>query len=164
MRCDHSVCSTYHKSQDCTDCIVKLFSKLTLEGNVHAAVCLVTEHAGGGFWILILWFQQGRTIPLSALPCCDTVPLFEDVEVNGAQVQAVACRIQGDAGPGGCDDVYWHDALRHYGAHSEHLRDSVAAIAHCLCNTIMPWNDVHVLFASQLNSLEMCWNKANRDW
>lgn len=46
MRCDHSVRSTYHKSQDRTDCI---FSKLTLEGNVHAAVCLVTEHAGGGF-------------------------------------------------------------------------------------------------------------------
>ena len=113
------------------------------------------------FWILILWFQQGRTIPLSALPCCDTVPLFEDVEVNGAQVQAVACRIQGDAGPGGCDDVYWHDALRHYGAHSEHLRDSVAAVAHCLCNTIMPWDDVRALFASRLNSLEMCWNKAN---
>ena len=31
--------------------------------------------------------------PVSALPCCDTLPLFEDVEVIDARVQAVVCKV-----------------------------------------------------------------------
>ena len=65
----------------------------------------------------------------------------EDVEVSGDHIQAVACRIRSGVGPGGCDAAHWCDALLCHGAHSEHLRDSVAAVAHRLCNTITPWDD-----------------------
>ena len=57
------------------------------------------------------------------------LPPFEDAEVCAAHVQTVACRIQGDAGPGGCDAAHWRDVLLHYGAHSGRLKDSVAAVA-----------------------------------
>ena len=97
---------------------------------------------------LLLKHLKPHIPPVFALPCCDTLPLFEDVKVSGAHVQAVVCRIQGGAGPGGCDAPHWCDALLRYGVHSECLRDSVAAVAHHLCNTITTWDDVHALFAS----------------
>ena len=104
--------------QDCTDRIVKLFSKLMLEDNVHAVVHLVTERASRGLLDpdTVVSTEQNHSIavkdpepcvpPVSALPCCDILPLLEDIEVSGAHVQAVACRIQGGAGPGGCDAAH----------------------------------------------------------
>ena len=32
-------------------------------------------------------------------------------EVSGAHVKAVVCRIQGGAGPEGCDTAHWCDVL-----------------------------------------------------
>ena len=49
---------------------------------------------------------------------------------------------QGGTGPEGCDTAHWCDALFCYGAHCELPRDSAAAVAHHLCNTITPWDDV----------------------
>ena len=92
--------------------------------------------------------------PASVLPCCDALPLFEDVEVCATHIQAVACRIQGGAGPGGCDAAHWRDVLLRYGAHSGRLRDSVAAVARRLCNSITPWDDVRALVASRLIALD----------
>ena len=87
-----------------------------LEGNVCAAVRLVTERAGGGVLdpdATIPSGQNGSIFvrdallhkhpepcvpPASVLPCCDALPLFEDVEVCATHIQAVACRIQGGAG------------------------------------------------------------------
>ena len=63
----------------------------------------------------------------------------------------MACRIQGGAGPRGCDTAHWCDALLCYGAHCERLRDSVAAaVARHLCNTITPWDDVRSVMLLQL--------------
>ena len=140
-----------------------------LEGNVRAAVRLVTEHAGGGVLDPDASGQNGFIFvrdallhkhpepcvpPASVLPCCDALLLFEDVEVCAAHIQAVACRIQGGAGPGGCDAAHWRDVLLRYGAHSERLRDSVAAVARRLCNSITPWDDVRALVASCLIALD----------
>ena len=105
---------------------------------------------------LLLKHPEPCVPPVSALHCCDTLPLFEDAEVSGAHVQAVACRMQGGAGLGGCDAAHWHDALLCYSAHSEHLRDSVAAVAHRLYNIIMSWDDVRALLSSQLIALDKC--------
>ena len=49
-----------------------------------------------------------------------------------------ARRIQSGTGPGGCDACHWRDGLLHYGAHSERLRDAVAAFARRLANSIVP--------------------------
>ena len=68
--------------------------------------------------------------------------LFEDVY---DALQDVVCRIQGGAIPGGCDAAHLHNVLLRYNVHSEHLRDSVAAVAHILYNAIMPWLPVTLL-------------------
>ena len=47
---------------------------------------------------LLLKHLEPRVPPVSAFPCCDTLPLFEDVGVSGSLVQAVACRIQWSRG------------------------------------------------------------------
>ena len=117
MRCDHSVHYTRHRLQDSRDRIIKMFYKLVLRGKLHAAICLVTEHVDGSVLDpdAMVTAGQDRSISvrdalllkhvesqLCALSSCDTLPLFKDVEVCGAYVQAVACRIQG----GGCDFVH----------------------------------------------------------
>ena len=65
--------------------------------------------------------------------------LFEDVY---DAFQAVVCRIQGGAIPVGCDAAHLHNVLLYYNAHGEHLRDSVADVAHITYNAIMPGNAV----------------------
>ena len=63
--------------------------------------------------------------------------MFKDAEITGTHILHYAHRIQGGTRPGGCDACHWRDALLHYGAHSEHLRDAVAALAHRLANSVV---------------------------
>ena len=155
------------------DHLSRVFSKLLLEGNVRAAIHLVTELAGGGVSdpdATILSGQNSFIFVRDALLCKHPKPcvppvfvlpvvmpsLFFDVEVCAAHVQAVVCRIHGGAGPGGCDAAYWRDVLHCYDAHSGHLRDSNVAVAHRLCNSITPWDDVRALVAGCLIALDKC--------
>ena len=173
-RCDHSVCSTHHRLQDSRDHIVKLLSKLMLENNVNTPVCLITKLAGEGVLdpdtmvtteqnysiyvrdALLHKYPEACVPPVSALPCCDSFPVFKDDDISGAHVQTVGYRIQSGAGPGGCVAAHWLvDALPQYGAHSECLRDSVATVACPLCINITPWDDVLALFTSQLFALDI---------
>ena len=39
---------------------------------------------------LLLKHPEPHVPPVSALPCCVTLSLFEDVEISGAHVQAIA--------------------------------------------------------------------------
>ena len=75
------------------------------------------------------------------------LPQFEDLDVTGTHVQSVARRIQGGAGPGGCDASQWRDILLRYGSSSVRLCDSVAAVCR---NSLTPWDDVRALVASRL--------------
>ena len=47
----------------------------------------------------------------SALLPESTLPVLEDLDINGGHVSSVARAIQGGAGPGGCDSTHWQDAL-----------------------------------------------------
>ena len=97
------------------------------------------------------------TIPSkSALLTCRELPKFEDIEVTGNHVLHVAHMIQGGGGPGGCDANHWQDSLMCYGAHNECLCESVAAVAHQLANSIVPWSDIRALMASRLIALDKC--------
>ena len=51
---------------------------------------------------------------------CDHLAQLEDVEITGSHILCSARRIQGGAGPGGCDSCHWCDVLLHYGAHGAH--------------------------------------------
>ena len=82
------------------------------------------------------------------LLCLDVIRtffLFKDVEVCGDHFHAVAY-----------DAAHWRDTLLSCSSHSESLRDSLAAFAYWLCNTIMSCDDVHALFASFLSALDKC--------
>ena len=90
MHCDYFICSTHCRSQDSVheDHVIRLFSKLMLEGSVGAVVHLVTKHAGGGVLDSDAMIQTGQcgSIPVN-LPCCDALLLFEDVEISGLMLK-----------------------------------------------------------------------------
>ena len=49
QHCDKSLCSFFRSSADKSDDhLIRVFTKLMLQGNVQAAVHWITEHAGGG--------------------------------------------------------------------------------------------------------------------
>ena len=128
-RCDRSLRNSYRcTSRHTNDHLVKVFTKLMLQGNVRAAVCWLTECAGSGVLTashattinhtvmsvvdaLQLKHPEPRIPPESALPCCDDLPYLENSEITAAHVQTVTCRLQGGAGPGGCDSRHWKDVL-----------------------------------------------------
>jgi len=81
---------------------------------------------------------------------------LEDSEITGSHILSVAHQLQGGAGPGWCDALFWHDVLLCYGSSSAHLRDSVAALCCHLCNSIVPWDDVRALMDNHLIALNKC--------
>jgi len=98
--------------------IVRIFSQLILQGKVKAVVRWATEHTRGellmpndtvncsGITVLDVLRQKhpsAQPPKASFLVPCATLPLFEDVEITGSHLLFVAHRIQGSAGPGGCD-------------------------------------------------------------
>ena len=140
---------------------------------MKAAVRWATERARGIVLLPCDWaggYTDGSTV-LDVLhlkhldPCipsstsflhCDVLPQFEDMEIISCHVLLSAHRIQGSAGPGGCDACHWQDGLLRYGAHSSRLRDAVAAFSHRLGNTIVPWNLVRALVSYRLIALDKC--------
>ena len=141
-----------------------------LRGKVKSAVWWATERTRG----IVLSSSDtvdGSTTVMDALhqkhpaPCppdstsllrSDSLPQLKDVEVTGGHILYAAQRIQGGAGPGGCDACHWHDALLCYGAHSARLHDAVATLARQLANSVTPWSDVCALVSNRLIALDKC--------
>ena len=172
--CDKALRNSYSSNTTrTTDHLVKVFTKLMLQGNIRAAVRWITERAGGGVLrasdtthvnqtvmsvmdALKLKHPESQIPPESALPCCDSLPYFEDSEITAAHVRTVACRLQGGAGPGGCDSKHWKDVLLRFGSASGHLRETIAGFCRSLCNSIIPWDNIRALLASRLIALDKC--------
>ena len=163
IRCDKQLKNTQKPDIDDKH-IVKVFTRLMLQGKVRAAVRWLSERGRGkvlhpselvevkdkhgkvlqsSVWDVLCQKHPDPKIPLkSALLSCDDLPSLEDVEVTGGQVLYVARLIRGGAGPGGCDAIHWQDVLLRYGAHSERLREAVAALCRSLANSIVPWANI----------------------
>ena len=175
VRCDQSLRNSRRNltHKDSSEHLIKVFTRLMLEGNVRAAVRWLTERSGGG----ILKPTDSTTIggtsmtvvdPLGlkrpdpcvppdwAMPSMDNLPFLEDSEITGSHILSVAHQLQGGAGPGGCDASHWRDVLLRYGSSSARLRDSVAGLCRRLCNSIVPWDDVRALMACRLIALNKC--------
>jgi len=141
-----------------------------LHGRVKAAVRWATERARGSVLNPNDVVNDGNTVfdilkskhpPPSAptkeaLIDVSVLPEFEEVELTNSHVLCSARKIQGAAGPGGCDAGHWHDVLLRYGAHSDRLREAVSALARRLTNTIVPWNDIRALVSNRLIALDKC--------
>ena len=141
-----------------------------LHGKVKAAVRWATERSRGvvlspdytvddssGETVMDVLCQK-HPAPRAPVSAClihqEQLPLFEDVEITETHILYSARRIQDGAGPGGCDACHWRDVLLRYGAHSECLRDAVAALARRLANSIVPWDDIRALISNRLIALD----------
>ena len=154
------------------DDVVRIFSRLMLQRKVKAAVRWATERTRGellmstdivnntsGTAVLDVLRQKhpsARPPKASSLVPCDVLPLFENVEITGSHLLFVTHRIQGGAGPGGCDADHWRDMLLQFGAYSSRLRDAVAALARRLLNSIVSWDNISALVVNRLIGLDKC--------
>ena len=60
---------------------------------------------------------------------------FLSLKKSNSDVLCCAHRVQGAAGPSGCDAGHWQDVLLRCGVHSDRLREAVSALAWRLTNT-----------------------------
>lgn len=74
--------------------------------------------------------------------------------MTGSHVALVARRIQGSAGPGGCDSSHWQDILLRFGSHSRRLCDAVAGLTRSLANSLVDWSQIQALLANRLIALD----------
>jgi hypothetical protein len=88
--------------------------------------------------------------PLSTLLSTNSFPPRYDLGITGAHIQHITSHIQGSAGPSGTDANHWQDVILRYGAHSEKLRDSIAALVRCISNSVTQWDDIRALMACSL--------------
>ena len=177
IRCDRSLRNTRKGDVD-DHHIVRMFTRVMLNGRVRAAVrwlsekrrgsvlqpsdLIETKDVRGNMSKLSVWEILNQKHPDPRLPSrlallnCDDLPSFEEVEISSGHIIHVAHLMQGGAGPGGCDAVHWQDSLLCYGAHHERLHKSVASLCHRLANSIVPWADIRGLITSHLIVLDKC--------
>ena len=173
VHCDQSFRNSHRRpsSRDSKEHLIKVFTRLMLEGNVLAAICWLTEHSGGGVLkpsdsatiggtcvtvleVLGLKHPDLFTPPDWVLPSPDNLPYSEDSKIIGSHILSIADQFQRGTGPDGCDASHWRDVLLRYGNSSTHLRDSVAGLCCHLCNSIVPWDSIRALMASHLITLD----------
>ena len=154
------------------DHLIKIFTKLMLQGKVRDAVKWVTGRCSCGVLdpheildvagrpMTVLEVLQTKhpacTFPdLSQMVKFPTeLPLLADIEITGSHIERAVRRLRGGAGPSGTDALKWQDFLLHYGSHSEHLRDAVASLTRCIANSIIDWKRIRALMASRLIALD----------
>ncbi len=90
----------------------------------------------------------------STLIHADDLPEMENVEITNTHIQIIAKRIQGSAGPGGCDASHWQDILCKFGFQSRKLCDSIANLTRLLANSTVPWTQLQALFSNRLIALD----------
>ncbi len=119
--CNKSLRSSGGRKDDKAN-VVKVFTRLMLQGKVKAAVRWLSEKLRSGIlspldvvevsdsssqksvWeVLRSKHPESRPPSEDSLIKCDSLPKFEDVEINGGHVLKIARRIQGGTGPGGCN-------------------------------------------------------------
>lgn len=84
----------------------------------------------------------------------DHLPELEDLDITGSHIHQVALRIQGSAGPGGCDSTHWKDITLQYGSSSQHFWDCIAELTCYMANSIIDWVPLRALLANRLIALD----------
>ena len=176
IRCDRPF-QTRRRRKNHDEHTKRVFSRLMLLGKIRAAMRWLTNRSKGSVLSpndQVPSTTNSTTTSISVLEALkqkhpqphpphsfsllqpSSLPLLEDVDVTGAHVGNVAHRIQGSAGPTGCDSFHWQDILLRFGSHSARLRDAVAGLTRHLANSLVEWDSVQALLANRLIALDKC--------
>jgi hypothetical protein len=150
------------------------FNARVLSGRLNSAVRTLTHRAGGGVrqpddlcskagrpvWQVLeekhpalrdpatVGEENGAFEPYSHLPTAVPILVTQD------DVEALAPRLSGAAGPGGTDSVDLSNWLLRFGRESEALREEMAAWTNWLANTQPPWAAYRAMMANRLVALD----------
>ena len=161
------------KSPD-DDTRARSYNARVLSGRLNSAVRTLTSRGGGGVLQLDdLCSKAGRPVlailqekhpelrdpPTVGLPdgafepypsCPTPIPVL----VTAEDVEAIAPRLSGAAGPGGTDAVDLRNWLLRFGRESEAFRMEMAAWTNWLANTHPPWAAYRAIMSSRLVALD----------
>ena len=142
VQCDHSLAARYKRHKPNDDHVLRVFTRHMLQGKVRAAMRWLTERFKGHVLdpndqVTLHINGQDTTVnvikalqlkhPAPVLPHSSTLlepdhlPELEDLDITGSHIHQVALRIQGSAGPGGCDSTHWQVITLRYGSSSRCL-------------------------------------------
>jgi hypothetical protein len=170
VRCERSFTNQSRHRANNENHIINVFTRLMLQGKVRAAVRWLTERSKGHVLrpteqIKMIIDGQEKSISViealklkhpapkpphsSTLSMPDHLPQLEDLDITGDHVHHIALRIQGSAGPGGCDSKHWQDILLRFGAIA-----SETDLSRLLSNPIFDWSLLRALLAGRLIALD----------
>jgi hypothetical protein len=154
--------------------IARSFNGQVLSGRLRQAVRKLTDRGGGG--VLLpdsVDSKSGQTVeavlrskhpdlrvPDLEDPDCSAFEPYPDlpdpipVEITAEDVEQVASRLSGVAGPGGTDAIDLRNWLLRFGAESEALRNEMASWAEWLANAAPPYAAYRALMACRLVALD----------
>ena len=146
--------------------IKRVFSRLMLQGRVHAAVRLLTEQGSAGMLdplseahdksgptgktvheVLAEKHPPQRSADTAAFVQCDTLPPLEHVDITSSHIESIARSLRGSAGPSRTDAEQWRSFLLRFGRASERLREAIAVSTQLHANEVDPWTSVRALLA-----------------
>jgi hypothetical protein len=154
---------------------IRKFNSTVLSGRLRQAVRGFTNRDGGG--VLQpddLCTKAGRPIlsvlrakhprmrdpdltgddPAGAFEPYDSIPEPVPLDVTPQDVEKIASKLSGAAGPSGVDAVALRSWLLRFGAESDTLRAEIAAVATLLSNESPSWAQYRALMANRLVALD----------
>ncbi|KAI2507267.1 hypothetical protein MHU86_7103 [Fragilaria crotonensis] len=150
------------------------FNARVLSGRLRSAVRTLTDRSGGGVrqpddlcskagrpvWQVLQEKHPALRDPTSvgdadgAFEPYPDLPAPVPVCTTQDDVEAIASRLSGAAGPGGTDAVDLANWLLRFGRESEALREEMAAWTNWLANTSPPWAAYRAVMANRLVALD----------
>ncbi|KAI2494156.1 hypothetical protein MHU86_20388 [Fragilaria crotonensis] len=150
------------------------FNARVLSGRLRSAVRTLTDRSGGGVrqpddlcskagrpvWQVLQEKHPALRDPTSvgaadgAFEPYPDLPAPVPVCTTQDDVEAIASRLSGAAGPGGTDAVDLANWLLRFGRESEAMREEMAAWTNWLANTSPPWAAYRAVMANRLVALD----------
>ncbi len=156
------------------DIIARKYNSMVLDGKLRAAVRFATNRGGGGVLLPqdlctktgrpvmeVLHSQHPDTrIPDLKDPHCfafehyDEVPVEIPTDCTSEDLETLALRMSGSAGPSSFDTIMLRNCLLRYGRALGNLRQELAAWVEWLSNESPPWAAYRALMSQQLVALD----------
>ena len=101
-------------------------------------------------------YPDAEDVDINSIPRYDSCPDLININASEENVETVAKRVSGSAGPLGVDSVSFSYWLLKFGGASTLLRRTVAGMVECLANTCPPWAACRALTWCRLIGMNKC--------